>query len=362
VTLQIVAHVNPTPENVEQYGLFVDGHSFKTLPILPQLLEWYSTVAAVADAQTNPDERDAKSVPADKENLLNETSDEALPEREQQQQRRLSRAGLDVGQISLEEFDELRSSLNEVLERLREALADAIPVTEEKQILSRAIVNILSQDDLDSDSSHEDSLSVDFESKLDPTETEADLLYETIEWLMANTQRRDFDLAKLDFLEKEIESVVCHVRCDRLDPYDASRAVIPVAALLGFELKQPFKRHTVVLNGLDSKTTTHDVIRTMAQFGELDVAAVSRSYAGFGKFARFGLRSLADLFDALAHHNFAAAQQRFVDTHPSPPPFPLVRHGWKTRSALTEPSPRCTNYCLRHFLSPAMSPQGRTLS
>lgn len=285
----MVAHANPQPA-VEQYDLLLDGQSFFALPTLPQLLAWHQEVTEI------PDEREtlecSNEVSADVHDIGEpsvEVAEGTAPSEDKQEQHRLSLAGLKASSDANK--DELRSELYaSALDTLRDESKVVGPEMED--IMSRAIVNALSED-AECEHDYDDSLSLEEDTPLDPTELEADMMFEAIEWSKKHSVTSDIDYIRREFMEELIGGIVCHVNHSRLSPHDGSAIAIRISAVLGLPLNENVPQTMVGLSGLGHGVTTFDVTDAMSKYGQVDVAAVARKYEGFA-ICRFVTEEAAD--------------------------------------------------------------------
>lgn len=111
-------------------------------------------------------------------------------------------------------------------------------------------------------------------------EIEASALHEVFDWLKRNdgadTQR------KRAFMQEVLNRMVTSVRYGVLEADDASRTIHESAALLGLQLVNKLPTATLIISGMQKTTTALDMIRTLAEFGDISEAAVASGRRGFG--------------------------------------------------------------------------------
>jgi len=318
---EIIARISP-PENKPQYDLLIDGVSFFKLPSLNGLCaeqrdpgpecDDNRRVKSLSDVDlTAPTLATSLLLPERSDTLSGDSfSGEAHDSFASVQQHGTEVAAMSIQQGKTYKFDlddmegkqkspkhekkqckkykfdlggmedELRSDLySSRLDLLRDEVAASIPETE--GMMSKAIVNAFSEDH-DSDTSH-DSFSIDNVSE--PAELEIGILAETFEWLKWSSRyvsKYDIHDCKLELMQKHVEAIVTHVRHDRLSPHAASEIMLRVASVLRLDVSRELTRDTVVIVGLDSLTTTKDLLEAMSPFGEISSVAICRNYEGYG--------------------------------------------------------------------------------
>jgi hypothetical protein len=284
-----IAHANPV-DGMNQYELLINGLSFNTLiskdECVRQRLEELSLDPPKLEVVSPEDDR---STCSDRDNtrMQRSVSIDIVGSDEMSgggiydphQNSRLASAGFSY---DLDIKDELRSDLfSSTLDYLRDELSSCVPVTEE--MISRAIIHAFSED-RDCDTSSE-SYSIQTDGYLDSSEVEADILGETFSWLKRSQpfiSSCELTDRKLEFLRKHVERMVSHVRHDRLKACVASQIIHRVALILKLEVAKELIGDTVIFRNLNSLTTTQDILEVMKSFGDIQVAAVSREYEGFG--------------------------------------------------------------------------------
>jgi len=326
LNLAVLANVHAT-QGTRQYDLIINGNSIFSRPSRADM------EASLRDEQASMKpttmERDAdKDIPLSAPSTppappsfsmaSGDSEDAGGPNGELHAHHRLAAAGF-ACQFAME--DELRSDLySSTLDILRDEVAAAVPETEE--MLSRAIIAAFSEDH-DSDTSyshsHESSASEQSERvfNLDPEEVEADLLGEAFEWFRWSGKfvpRADLHDRKQEFMQKHVESIVSHVRHERLSPHGASQIVSRVATMMGFDVSKEPSRDTVVVVGLGNDATTQDVLDVMHSYGDIAYAAISRSHDGFAV-CRFQSEPAANRACSAASKNEVTVAGVPVDVH-----------------------------------------------
>ena len=306
--IRVVAHTDPprpsSAGQAQQYDCILDGQSFFTLPsrsIRPPIASNVSgefTNGSVAEnGQQPPTHQDggiarlpSRETPSSSDRTLSGGSgslDQGSREGPDlatinQAQHRLAAAGFTTYQFQME--DELRSELySSTLDILRDEVAASVPETED--MMSRAIIAAFSEDH-DSDASH-DSVSEQSErGPLDEAEIEADALAAVVEWMCWSTKfvpPIGMKERKLEAMQRHAETMVSHVRHERLSPHAASKIMLWLAILLGLDVtKQPLK-DTVIVSGLGQNPSMQTLLNAMHPYGEIEVAAVSKRLDGFGE-------------------------------------------------------------------------------
>jgi len=206
--------------------------------------------------------------------------EKSCEEDDPQQLSRLAAAGFTY-QFDMEDdlvSEMYTSTLTSALDTLRDEVSGLVPETEE--MISKAIINAFSEDH-DSDTSNESLLS----SWEDPTQIEADLFAEIIEWLKwARDFISPYDMQdrKREFMEKHVEKMVSHVRHDRMSSVDASQILHRIAAVLKMETTREPETDTVLFTNLNSLTTSEDLRKEMEGYGDVTFTVVSRIHEGYG--------------------------------------------------------------------------------
>jgi hypothetical protein len=272
----------------QQYELYIAERSFFSLPSASEFLamrrsESRDVVRVTPDKTPNRRTLERDGVGAVSEMSIEE--EEAFPEVPQDMHQRH-----DISSSCTEEDSEdaLRSDMySSSLDALRGEMTNAVPELDE--MMSRAIVYAYSEDheSLGSCSIANDSLgSFATQDELDPAETEADALCETYEWMKWSSLHEEssvlYDL-KLEFMRKQVQSMVAHARHDRLSPHAASTIMIGMAAILNFKLARKMQQSTVILTGMRMDITTREVYLALSTFGEIQTVCTAMGENGFGE-------------------------------------------------------------------------------
>ena len=282
IKLVVSAHAS-YPSGSRQYECKINGASYFTLPSRSEVEPKLSGSNKNRQSrQMSSFELSSRSTSAGSGDRQSEV-DSASAAEMQQVQHRLAAAGFKNYQFDME--DELRSELySSTLDILRDEVAASVPETEE--MMSRAIIAAFSEDHDSSDTSH-DSFSEQSERlPMDAPEVEADVLGEAYEWSKWShkfVNQADLHDRRLEFMQRHVETMVSHVRHERLSPHAASKIMLRLAMLLQLDVSREPEKDTVVLLGIPKYTSVQHILDIMHPFGEVDVAAVSKRHEGFGK-------------------------------------------------------------------------------
>jgi hypothetical protein len=280
---RIHTHTNPVASG-DQYNFVVDKKAFADLPTRDAaVLERIELVRAELVSCGSDDvlgSRVERCLSADFPGSCGEQSGE-LPN-QSRMENRLAAAGFSY-RFDME--DELTSHMSSkvyssTLDVLRDETGSLVPDAEE--MMSRAIINTFSEDP-DSDTSNE---SASDRSHYEPSDVEADIYGDAVEWLRwARDFISVFDMPdrKLEFMQKQVELIVSHVRHDRISAKVATTVLHRVAVMLNLHVTQHPAPNTLVFLNLNSLTTTKDIMDAMHVYGDVISAAVSRNHEGFGQ-------------------------------------------------------------------------------
>lgn len=287
VGFHIDAHAMPPDNGGQQYELYIDGRSFFSLPSASEFLAMRRSEARDV-VRVTPDKTPCRpTLERDGVGVISEMSieeEETFPEVPQDVHQRH-----DISSSCTEEDSEdaLRSEMySSSLDALRGEMSNAVPELDE--MMSRAIVYAYSEDheSLGSSIANDSFGSFATEDELDPAETEADALCETYQWMKWSSLHEEssvlYDL-KLEFMRKQVESMVAHARHDRLSPHAASTIMIGMAAILNFKLARKMQHSTVILTGMRMDITTREVYLALSTFGEIQTVSTARGENGFGE-------------------------------------------------------------------------------
>lgn len=292
VGFQIDAHAMPPGDGKRQYELYIAGRSFFSLPSGSEFLAMRRSTDAKPVAIVTPEKTPSNKPTREQRDEASPMSqitvekDDSFPEVPQDLHQRHDLSSSSCNETDSE--DALRSDLySSSLDALRGEMTSAVPELEE--MMSRAIVYAYSEDH---DSLGSSSLaggsygSIATVDELDPAETEADALRETYEWMKWSSTHEEFgDLydLKLDFMRSQVETLVAHVRHERLSPHAASSIMIGIAAILNFKLARRMQRSTVLLTGMRMDITTKDVYLALSSFGQIETVCTAMGHNGFGE-------------------------------------------------------------------------------
>mmetsp|Transcript_7131 Transcript_7131/g.9259 ORF Transcript_7131/g.9259 Transcript_7131/m.9259 type:complete len:728 (-) Transcript_7131:122-2305(-) len=253
--ITIHAHVTEPP-GYNQYELLIDGKSFESLPTAYEL-------------GTN-------------EYAMKHRSNTPSPEKAPARRQRSKFSNGRDHNFNLHRYpEEAEDATEDSMEVVRNAVEGAVPGTE--MMLSRAIINAFTDDKelkriLPTESTKE-------RAKEDSLVYEADCIFATFQWLRQNstntTHTHDSMDRKYLMLQTQINRMVAVVRHSLLSPYDASKAIHSVAAILGMELAVPVTRNTIVLFGLRRDVKRSHVLQAMKIYGTVDNVAVASGDKGF---------------------------------------------------------------------------------
>jgi len=170
------------------------------------------------------------------------------------------------------------------LEELREAVTSQVADTE--GMMSLAMTQVLFAE---SDSTAEDIL----DGASNPSEIEANFLFETYDWLKKHQQSSDAN----EFFEEILNKMVVMVRIGILHPLDAARIIFFCATILGLKLLRDFPNDVLLVLGMrktnDASQGRAYLVDALKEFGAIDGAAIALD-KGFG-FVRFVQSGSVDL-------------------------------------------------------------------
>lgn len=279
------------PQGRSQFEFYIDGISFAQLPLPSDLGTETSghEIPLVSSFRSNEDRQDyAEALHSrSSSNVGNGSSPVSVdaPETPTEPQHQPGNLDFRLAMVGLspstnEVVDELQSDLySPTIDTLRTRITECIPQTEE--MVSRAIMNAFFSDDdsLESQESFsEDSTDHFFEHSM---QLEADAVARAYEWVNS-TDRGIPDVTKrLDFLQKQIDSVMAEIRRNRLSAGDACQHLISVACVLGLEVNPTSENTTILLVGLDPRAAEEDLSAKLKMYGEIATAAASET-VGYG--------------------------------------------------------------------------------
>lgn len=195
---------------------------------------------------------------------------------------RLSMAGFTPSsepQDSLED-DLTPTSVTNVLESIRRLVTELIPNSED--MVSRAIINALSEHQFETSCSWESSSSLESST---PTglQIEADAILDTADWINLNVKyapRPDVEYQKRAFMQKQMATIFMNVRQGRQEEASAARTLNNIAALLGVTTNETIPRDTLILKELDKGTVAETIVVALCEFGEIREVAIATGHRG----------------------------------------------------------------------------------
>lgn len=189
---------------------------------------------------------------------------------------RLSMAGFSAGDVQREPVDELHSDMySAMVESLRTEITNHLPQSE--ALVSRAIIHAFFPDNDSETSPSDGSFSI---TERDAEQVEADSLCNADEWAKLNLEYApapDVEDRVLSYFQKQVETIFSYVRNEELEPSDASRILLNIAAVLRLEFAKPLFSNTVILQGLDRKIAMEDFLVILDTYGTVESAGVARS-------------------------------------------------------------------------------------
>ena len=279
------------PKGRSQFEFYIDGISFAQLPLPSDLGTETSgqEIPLVPSTRSNEDRQDyagplhSRSLSS----LGNGSSPVSVdpPETPREPQHLPGNLDFRLAMVGLspstdEVVDELQSDLySSTIDTLRTRITECIPQTEE--MVSRAIMNAFFSDDdslQSQESFSEDSTEHFFEHSM---QLEADAVVQAYEWVNQSGRGIPDVTERLDFLQKQIDSVMAEIRRGRLSAGDACQHLISVACVLGLEVNPTSENTTILLVGLDPRATEEDLSAKLKVYGEIATASASET-AGYG--------------------------------------------------------------------------------
>jgi len=190
-----------------------------------------------------------------------------------------------LGESLNEDADIFDNYKNNQLEELRDGVTSSVGDTED--MMSFALTQVLFDEN---DSTAEDVVN----GAGNPSEIEANLLFETNDWLKKNQE----SLAdKNEFFQEILNKMVVIVRIGIIHPLDAARIIYCCAAILGLKLLKHFPNDVLLVLGMrktnDASQGRAYLVDAMNEFGQIDGAAIALD-KGFG-FVRFVHSKSVDL-------------------------------------------------------------------
>jgi len=269
-TFRIIAHEAPRVCG-PQYDLLIDGKSFFGLPRLRHLRIFdnddvqsdisssstFTGESVQLDGTTDLLEEETKDILEYYESIV--SMPKPLPASQ--------------GRSCLE--DDLTSELfSNNLESLRSRASTLVVGVED--ILSRALIHAFSEDP--SSSSSFSSLSCE-NSMRSPLHIESNAIWDTLSWIRLNVDyapRSDVEDQTRIFLQKQMDVIFSHVRQNVLREDEAVRIFCSTSELLGFEMKTPVRKDTVLIHGLNPLAEEEEIIQSLKVIGEVIDAHVAK--------------------------------------------------------------------------------------
>lgn len=282
--LQVVAHSEMTPGAI-QYDLLIDGISFFLLPSREMAQKSSRNVVSPQAPSSITASEQAESRADSSIDVLSDEGSDVDPDLPYPDLGwRLSMAGLSTKVLEREPVDELHSDVySSMVESLRCEITDQLPQAE--ALVSRAIIHAFFPDNDSETSPSDGSFSI---TERDPAQVEADSMNNAEEWAKLNLDYApgaDVEERTLTYFSKHVETLFSYVRNEELQPTDASRILLNVAAVLRLQFDKPLESETVLLQGFDKRIELDDFARILSAYGEVEAVAVSKSRR-FG-FCRF---------------------------------------------------------------------------
>jgi hypothetical protein len=183
-----------------------------------------------------------------------------------------------LGELSVNENEDIFDNYKDnQLEELREGVTSSVAETE--GMMSLALTQSLIGG---SDLAAEDIL----DGAGNPSEIEANFLYETNDWLKKN---QESPVDAHEFFQELLNKTVAIVRIGVIHPLDASRVIYCCSAILGLELLKDFPNDTLLVQGMrktnDASQGRTYLVDAFKEFGAIEGAAIALE-KGFG-FVRF---------------------------------------------------------------------------
>ena len=334
-TFRIVAFEKPRADG-PQYDLLIDGRSFFSLPLISQLrlvdVDDVASDVSVSsslggehistDIQDSWDEKTTACIDTYTGSLYNED---------------LSLVSVDRCSLA----DDLTSELvSKNLDSLRNIASMLIPGVDD--LISRAIVNAFSEDR----SSGSFSIGSLERSVRPPIHIESSMIWDTISWIRLNVEyapRPDVEDQKRLFLQKQIDAIFTHVHHDNLGEEAAIRVLCGVSELLGFEIKKPLRRDTVMIHELNMHVEEDDLVSALRVFGEVIDAHISKVHKfGLCRFSNeeSATKVVAACADGTFHVNGETPFASLISPHTGPASSSRGLGGTDSRTAIPQPSLR----------------------
>merc|ERR1712150_148189 len=117
---------------------------------------------------------------------------------------------------------------------------------------------------------------------IDAIQIEADMLWESIEWINNQTFSIGLHINKDEFIQQQMNKIILFVRRKLLTASEASQTIHAISALLGLELDKPLPRNTVMLMGLRQNVTQSDVQNALIPYGQIQKIGIASGKHGFG--------------------------------------------------------------------------------
>ena len=326
-----------------QYGLYIDGQSFSSLPTIGDLgsQEYVNRHLAKRTNKLFSDFRTRSERSYNDKEVASYSSSRNMRYVEgghvragfqsnlhdaQQQHRaghirsessdsrqlrdRLATAGLSVQQDQ-KIVDELtlESDYSTSLKTIRDDLIGTLPELED--VMSFAIINAFTEEEMGRD---DDDWAGDSRSKrssgsrsatmsgmviemrpTDPTGIEVDALCDAYAWMAAKRSispgangdhvKKEvlFHSERRTFLQDKVTHAIASVRHRHVSALEASRIIQRIATVLGMKLLTPLPQDTILFTKLNPDTSAVSLRKQMDQYGLIDAVGVASSGCGFGK-------------------------------------------------------------------------------
>ena len=275
--LHLLAHSESIPGSA-QYDLLIDGVSFFRLPSkeMGDRNKSNAVAASVGPSSITASELAESRALSSNGDL---SDDGSIPDPEIPHEDlglRLSMAGFNTGGVQRDPVDELHSDVySAMVESLRTEITAHLPQSE--ALVSRAIIHAFFPDNDSETSPSDGSFSI---TERDAQQEEADALCNADEWAKLNLEYApapDVEDRVLSYFQKHVETLFSYVRNEELNPSDASRILLNVAAVLRLEFNKPLLSNTVVLQGLDRKIAIEDFLSILDAYGPVEAAGVAKT-------------------------------------------------------------------------------------
>lgn len=336
-TFLVVAHSVPPPTE-PQFHLSVCGVPFANLP----------RISEISLEQKNENSSDSSYILEDSttqcvENLYDSGPESCLEILDVDSPGnfgyRLSIVGLNPDP-AVEVIDELRSELySSTLDKMRNYMKDYVPQTEE--MVSRAIIDAFNSD---SDSETTLDLATELHDSLDPIHIEVDAVQKACDWVRLNNiyvSTINMEERSLGFLQRVVNSVVRHMRHDRLSADSACRILLSVSLVLGIPAAKAISNDTLLFNGLQKDMTVDDLSNAFEAFGEISSIAISENwdfgicrFANVSSLAALRLQSKSQSISICKSKIHLVALTKFSDA--------ANRTSWEIYSPESVPNDSCT--------------------